>query len=197
MYYAASLIQDQGIRGKWDYNLKATYVIAILNFEIERGEQRIHRIALHNQSTGTLWSPSLQMVFLEIPKGPQDIKDCKNHFERWLFMLGNLHRLTDKPRDVQEAVFQRLFEVCEIGKFPEVERVRYIESLSTEERMEEALKYAKMYAEEVGLAKGLAEGRTEGEKSKVMETVRRMLSKKYPWSEITEITGVKEAEWKG
>lgn len=162
LFYASSLIQEQGIRGKWDYHLKATYVIAILNFTIESGSQFVHRIFLHNQTTSTRWSNSLQMVFLEIPKVPEQIQNCQSHFIRWLHLIGHMHHFSDMPQETQVAIFQRLFQICEIGKFPESERKHYLKNLSETERMEEAIKYAKEYAEQVGHEKGYAEGLSKG-----------------------------------
>lgn len=55
LFYASNLIQEQGVKGKWDYRLKATYVIAILNFEIEDGPECVQRVYLHNQTTDSRW----------------------------------------------------------------------------------------------------------------------------------------------
>lgn len=162
LYYLSSLIQEQGVRGKWDYHLQPTYLIAILHFEIEPGTPHIHRIKLHNESLGSTWSESISMIFLELSKFTKTLDDCQNHFERWLYLLRNLHRLQRLPAKFQEKVFLHLFAVAEIGRFPEAERIRYQSSLTEMERMDEFLKYAKMVAEQEGHAKGHAKGLAEG-----------------------------------
>ena len=217
LYYAANLIQEQGIRGKWDYRLKPTYVIAILDFILDDNESPLlHRVALHDQTTLLPWSDRIQMVFLELPKFTKNLAECENHFERWLYLFRHMHHLERLPAEIQERVFLQLFESCEVGKFPEAERIKYQSSFTEDERMEEALKYARMAAAEEGLQQGLAEGRTLGHSQGLsqglsqgieqglsqgieqgiekglaldkIEVIENMLAKGFAWNLIQDIT---------
>jgi predicted transposase/invertase (TIGR01784 family) len=201
LYYVSNLIQEQGIKGKWDYSLKPTYVVAILNFEIDSGTELVHRVRLHDQTTGQTWSNSIQMVFIEVNKFKKSHEECTTHFERWLFLFSHLHRLEQMPIEFQEQVFLHLFETAEIGRFPEVERLRYTSSLTEAEQLEEALKYAKMIAAQQGHAEGRAEGHAEGHaegraeslaegENRILDIITAMLAKGSDWDYIKAITQV-------
>ena len=49
-------------------------------------------------------------------------------FDKWLFVLRNLSRLLDRPKALQDRVFDKLFEQAEIAKYSDAERRQYEES---------------------------------------------------------------------
>lgn len=197
LYYASTLIQEQGLRGAWDYALQPTYVIAVLGFAVDDAPELVRRVALREQESKESWTPALQMVFLEIPKFKKRLAECVSHFERWLFLFGHMHRLERLPAELQEKIFLRLFETAEIGRFPEAERVRYVTSLAEEGKMEEALKYAKMVAAQEGRAEGLAEGLAEGiavgNQEGRFQLIATMLQNGADWGIISKFTGIDES----
>lgn len=207
LYYASGLIQEQGIRGNWDYRLRATYVIAVLNFHLTPGEpKRLRRVCLADTVTKIPWGNSLQMVFLEVPEAPNSIDKGSLQFDRWLYLFAHMHRLSEIPGDLGQEVFLRLFEACEIGRFAEAERVRYLESLSETERMEEALKYASKSAaiearrqgaeegREQGLTEGREKGLTEGRAERSYEIARSLKLAGVQMEIIVSTTGLSQLE---
>jgi hypothetical protein len=45
-----------------------------------------------------------------------------------MFVLHNLYRLLERPKALQDRVFQKLFELAEIARYSETERRQYEES---------------------------------------------------------------------
>jgi len=201
LYYTANLIQEQGVRGKWDYKLKPTYVISLLNFSLEKdGTSLVHRISLWNTTQQKQWSDRIQMVFLEAPKFNKNLEQCETRLDQWLYFLCNLHKLDRMPQTICDPIFLQLAEASTIGRFPEVERIRYLANLSEEERMEEALLYARMAAEEEGRALGLEQGLSQGLSQGIsqgieqglaldkIQVVESMLARGWDWGIIQDIT---------
>ena len=46
-------------------------------------------------------------------------------FDKWMFVLRNLSRLLERPKALQDRVFQKLFDQAEIAKYSEAERRQY------------------------------------------------------------------------
>jgi hypothetical protein len=51
----------------------------------------------------------------------------KYNFDKWLYIIRNLHQLDHIPAKIKENVFERLFEQAEIAKYNEKERYAYQE----------------------------------------------------------------------
>ena len=49
--------------------------------------------------------------------------------DKWLFVLKNLSRLTERPKALQERVFEKLFKAAEIARFTPEERRGYEDSV--------------------------------------------------------------------
>jgi predicted transposase/invertase (TIGR01784 family) len=64
-----------------------------------------------------------------MPNFNKQESELQNHFEKWLFVLRYLSKLQDRPRALQEKIFEKLFSVAEIAKFKPEERMDYEESV--------------------------------------------------------------------
>lgn len=119
LYYASFPIQQQGKRGDWDYQLKAVYVIAILNFVFDYTHDGYfhHEVQLTDSKTREVFYDKLTFIYLEMPKFNKKEEELDSMFDKWLFVLRNLTRLMEKPATLQERVFTRFFEAAEIAKF--------------------------------------------------------------------------------
>ena len=53
----------------------------------------------------------------------------ETRFEKWLFILKNLHKLDRVPEKLKESIFLQLFETAEISKFSQQEYQDYENSL--------------------------------------------------------------------
>ena len=205
IYYSTFPIRDQAIKGEiWDYELKAVYIIGILNFTLDdvKSPQFYHEVKLMETSTHEVFYDKLTFVYLEMPKVHKTEQELETLFDKWMFVLKNLSRLMERPVALQERVFNRLFEAAEIAQFSPDKLYAYEESLKvyrdwnsvikTAIQKGEARGEAKGRAE--GEAKGRAEGRAEGELIKAKTIARNLKSAGLPIAEIAVVTGLSTDE---
>ena len=133
VYYSTFPIQDQAQRGDWDFQLKAVYTIGILDFvfQEDKSDNDVfhHEVKMVDIKTGKIFFDKLTYIYLEMPKFKKTEDELETHFEKWLFVLKNLNKLTSRPKKLQEKIFTRLFEQAEIAHYDKNEYQQYEESL--------------------------------------------------------------------
>lgn len=85
LYYATFPIQEQAERGKdWDYELKAVYTIAILNFTLDdKNSGRYKReIQLIDKETQEIFYEKLSFIYLEVPNFNKSVDELKHSFDK-------------------------------------------------------------------------------------------------------------------
>ena len=157
LYYSTFPICDYGKKGEWDYQLKAVYVIGILNFIFDDSHDNYfhHKVKLMDTHSKEVFYDKLTFVYLEMPKFNKTEEQLETLFDKWLFVLRNLTRMFDRPAALQERVFNRLFESAEISKLTQKQLVEYEDSLKAYRDWKNTIHTAH--------DKGKAEGRQEGE----------------------------------
>lgn len=134
VYYSTFPIQEQAQTGsEWNYQLKAVYTIAILDFVFDEDKHEpdklLYKVKLTDIDTCKVFYDKLTFVYLEMPKFKKTVDELETHFEKWLFVLRNLNRLDRIPDKLKEEVFMKVFEVAEIAKFTPEQRISYQDSL--------------------------------------------------------------------
>ena len=132
IYYSTFAIREQAPKGEWDYHLDDVYTVGILNFTFPDTEYPAdkfrHEIQLKDTEDNHVFYDKLNFVYLEMPKFNMDESELVTMFDKWMFVLRNLSRLLDRPKALQDRVFDRLFEQAEIAKYSDAERRQYEES---------------------------------------------------------------------
>ena len=64
-----------------------------------------------------------------MPKFTKSVDELETHYEKWLYILKNLHKLDRLPENLKEQTFEKVFEVAEIAKFSRDELLSYEDSL--------------------------------------------------------------------
>lgn len=131
IYYASFPIRDQAIRGeKWDFNLKAVYTVGILDFKFDDEDDSYHHeVKLVDTTTEKVFYDKLTFVYLEMPKFNKEIAECDTFLDKWMYVLKNMTRLMERPVELQQRIFDKLFKTAEVANFDEVQRAQYEESL--------------------------------------------------------------------
>ena len=133
IFYSTFPIQSQAPKGKeWDYYLKAVYTIGILNFSFpDQSEQErfLREVQLIDKDTNEVFYDKLMFIYLEMPKFRKSEDELISQFDKWMYVIKNLHRLQDKPVKLQEKVFEKLFSEAEIAKLNSEDMKAYEESL--------------------------------------------------------------------
>ena len=125
-----------------------------------------------------------------MPKFNKTEDELETMFDKWMFVLHNLGRLLDRPKALQDRVFQKLFEQAEIARYSDLERRRYFES-----QKEYWDNYSIMTtAEKKGRAEGLAEGEAKGRTDERFAIARNLKNMNLPTADIAKATGLTAEE---
>lgn len=194
VYYSTFPIRDQAQRRDWNFELKAVYLIAILDFvfEDDKDEQDKYRydVKLSDIDSHKVFYDKLTFIYLEMPKFNKSIEDLETRFDKWLYVLKNLPDLDKRPAKLQEKVFEKLFEVAEIAKFSPSQVDSYEQSL----KYYRDLKNSIDTAHDEGFDEGYDEGIEVGKKEGIEEIVKYMLSKGMSKDEIASATGINKEQ---
>lgn len=180
VFYATFPIQEQAPRGDWNYQLAPVYLVGILDFvfaEDKDDTEVCHRVQLKDQINRVFYE-KLMLIYLEMPKFAKTEDELETAFDKWLYVLKHLPRLTERPAKLQERVFARLFEAAEIGKFDRAELELYEDSVKVYRDLKNVIDTAK----------------DDGGKEKALEIARKALAKNYSLAEIAELTGLSKIE---
>ncbi len=194
VYYATFPIREQSQRGKWDYELKAVYIIGILNFTFNDtdGDYFHHEVKLVDLYTHKVFYDKLTFIYLEMPKFNKKEDELESMFDKWLFVLRNLSSLFERPRALQNRVFDRLFEAAEIAKFNPKELGEYWESLKNFRDW-----YSVMSTQlKKGREEGLKEGLEQGRKEECFKNAKKMKQAGIAFDVIAQVTGLSIGEIK-
>lgn len=134
VFYSTFPIQEQAQRGDWDYKLSEVYTVGILDFvfsdEDSKANEVRHEVKLKNQHCQVFYD-KLTFIYLEMPNFIKTEEELKTTYDKWLYVLKYLPTFAEKPMQLQELIFQRLFEAAEIAKFSPEEKVQYEDSLKS------------------------------------------------------------------
>jgi len=183
IYYSTFPIREQAAIGSdWNFELKKVYTIAILDFVFDEDKNEPNKfrydVKLTEQETKEVFYDKLTFIYLEMPKFNKKIEELETRFEKWLFVLKNLHKLDRVPEKLKESIFLQLFETAEISKFSQQEYQEY----------EDSLKYYRDLKNSLDTAK--EEGKIEGK----IEIAKKMILKGMEVSIISEMTGLTAKE---
>ena len=186
IYYSTFPIREQGLKGEWDYKLKAVYVIGILNFKFsdDTTDYYHHNVKLVDLNTNEVFYDKLTFIYLEMPKFNKSETELQTMFDKWMFVIRNLSRLMERPAALQERVFTRLFESAEIAKFSKEQYEEYEDSLKAYRDWLNTINTAVMKSRE--------EGREEGKLEEKMDIARKLKNSGISFDVISVSTGLSE-----
>ena len=193
IYYVSEAIARQGEKGPdWQYDIKAVYLIAFLNFRRpDIGEEFRTDVMLMNKKSKEIFSDKLRLVYLQLPLFEKGVDECENDFDRWIYVLKNMETIKRLPWAAQNSVFQKLAEIADVSSLTKEERLHYDEALrkyrdtlcvleGAEQRgLKRGLAKGREEGREEGLAKGLAKGRAETARNMKADGMSIELIQKY------------------
>lgn len=183
IYYSTFPIIEQAEKGLWDFSLKAVYCIGILDFrfndyanEQERNDV-VHTIKLKNQH-GRVFYDKLTYIYLEMPNFQKTEKELASRLDAWLYFIKHLEDFETIPAIFHDEIFTQAFQKAELANMRVAEFERYQQSL-------------KNFRDSINVVNS-AFG--DGEKKQQMLIAAKLRAKGITNAEITEITGLSEAE---
>jgi len=196
LYYSTFPIQEQAQRAEWDFELKAVYTVAILDFAFDQDQNDTkvrHEIKLKDIHTNKVFYDKLTFIYLTMPRFTKTLKELKTRFDKWLYVIKNLPKLDRLPDELRENVFEKFFEAAAIAKLSPDEHKAYRDSLKNYRDLQNILDTARRESKEEGLKEGMEKGKEEGAKETYFEMAKRMKAKGYDNATIKELTGLSEA----
>ena len=190
VYYSTFPIREQAKRADWNYELKAVYTVAILDFVFDEDKQDTAKfrydIKLTDIETKAVFYDKLTFIYLEMPKFNKTVEELETRFDKWLYVIRNLNRLDKVPDKLRERVFEKLFETAEIARFTPDQVRSYEDSLKYYRDMKNSLDTAR----EEGLMEGREAGREEGREQREIEIAKEMIRAGEPVEKIIRFTGL-------
>jgi predicted transposase/invertase (TIGR01784 family) len=188
VFYSTFPIQEQAIRGgEWNFKLNAVYTVGILDFVFDEDKDEpdkyYYHIQLCDTETHNVFYDKLTLVYLPMPRFNKTPDELETLFDKWLYVIKNLQRLQNRPKALQERVFQNLFHIAAIEKLTPKERRAYDESLKhywdmknvIDTAVEEAVQEKEEIIKEMG--KEIEEkDKAIEEKDKIIEELKRQLN---------------------
>ena len=195
LYYATFPIKEQAPKGAdWDFNLSHVYVVALLNFDMKEDafdEKAIaHDVGLLDKKTKRVFNEKLTFKYVEIAKFDKTLDKLRTLNDKWLYALKNLPTLGNRPKELRDKIFDKLFAEAEIAKFTKKELREYEDSLKAYRDIKNSLDTAR----EQGFEKGHEKGRAEGRDERSIEIAREMLADGESIEKIMRYTGLTETQ---
>ena len=166
LFYSTFPIREQAPKGnEWDFKLNHIYTVALLNFNMNEDafdkEKIRHHVQLCDTATHKVFYDKLEYIYVEISKFNKPLEELDTLYEKWLYALKNLYKLTQRPKELCDKVFDRLFEEAEIAKFTPQEMREYETSKMAYRDIKNSVDTAKREGIEIGKAEGKHEANTE------------------------------------
>ena len=183
-----------------NFKLNHIYTVALLNFDMNKDafdkEETRHHVQLCDTVTHKVFYDKLEFIYVEIAKFNKTLEELETLYDKWLYALKNLYKLTQRPKELCDKVFDRLFEEAEIAKFTPQEVREYEASKKAYRDIKNSIDTAKNQGKEEGLAEGIEigkkevrkEGRKEGRIEANTETAQRLLAMGLSAEQVAEGT---------
>ena len=179
--YASRAYDKQNKRGE-DYDVPPVYLIGLMGVRIDHPDvdfwknRYISEYTFREISCGDLLAETIFIIFAELADFNKQVEECETSQDRMLYILKNVGRLKDRPAWLQDEIYTRLFEACEISQFTEDKRIIYEQEMSDEKR----ILAERQGCYDAGHKEGLEQGRTE--------MILRMIESGMSVEQIAQIT---------
>ena len=166
VYYATFPIQEQAVKGDWNFKLAAVYTVGILDFVFDEDTKShntevVHYIQLKNQRNQVFYD-KLTFIYITLPQFNKSLNELQSIQDKWFYVFRHLSELDEIPPVLQEAVFLQLFEAAKVAKFSPSERQAYENSLKYYRDLKNVTDTARDEGREEGFDEGFEEGVEKG-----------------------------------
>ena len=181
LFYSTFPIREQAPKGNdWNFKLNHVYTVALLNFNMNEDafdkEKIRHHVQLCDTATHKIFYDKLEFIYVEIAKFNKTLGELETLYEKWLYALKNLYKLTQRPKELCDKVFDRLFEEAEIAKFTPQEIREYEASKMAYRDIKNSIDTAKQEGLAEGMELGMAKGMEKGAIDEKIATAQRLLA---------------------
>jgi len=132
LYYSSFSIQEQGLKGDWNYQLKAVYVIGILDFIIDESNKEkivVSKNKIMDIERSKIFYDKLTFITIQMPNFTKNENELETNFDKWLYVIKNLKHLERIPERLQTKIFEKLFNTASYFALSKEDKFIYEESL--------------------------------------------------------------------
>ena len=198
VYYSAAAVLSQIPTGQDSYDFMPVYMIAILNFRLNKEHDKVKYEYFIKSDENELMTKNLQFTFIELPNHRDINSPEATRLDKFCWLLRNMSKFKERPDTDGDPLFDLLVESADFAIFTPDDKHNYSENMTTARDIRNQIQYevdqevAKEVAkaEKRGKAEGIVEGREEGIEETKLATAKKMLAKNYSIDEISEITGL-------
>ena len=191
--YASRAYDLQNRRGE-DYDVPPVYLIGLMDIEVGHpdkdfwNDRFVSEYTFREKESHDLLAETIVIIFVEMAHFNKRIEDCVTDLDKMLYLLKFIGKMMEQPAWLQNEVYTRIFNACEIAGFPEDKRIKYEQEMNDEKRLRSEYNTAKR----MGLEEGLMKGREEGQQSKAIEIALKLMANGMSPSEAAEFVGISE-----
>jgi predicted transposase/invertase (TIGR01784 family) len=183
------LMEEAEKKIPYDFNLPRLYSLSFCNFEMELFQEPCTEVVQHilfsnAKHPEVKYKHLMHMVFVILPRFTKPLEECKDNKDLMLYAIKHAHEYeyNKLPKEFDNWMFKRLFDLAEIAKFTPQEVLQYKRRQMTTGDYQRGL----LYAEE--------KGETRGSLRQAQAMARRMLADNEPIDKIERYTGLSEPE---
>ena len=157
-------------------------------------EKTRHHVQLCNTATHKISYDKQEFIYVVLAKFNKTLGELETLYEKWLYALKNLYKLTQRPKELCDKVFDRLFEEAEIAKFTPQEMREYEASKMAYRDIKNSIDTAKQEGKQEGLAEGMELGMEKGMNQKALDIARNMLADGVDINLIMKYSGLTQEQ---
>ena len=184
LFYSTFPIKEQVKKGDWSFELLPIYFVAILDFHYDEEEEKrkFRRDVCLKDQDGDVFFNKLHFKFLQMPLFTRQEHELQNRFDKWIYFLKNLENFDHIPDILNEAIFQKGFEIAELAHLSPRQHDAYLRSL---------MEYSEVKnVSDSSFEEGLRKGMEKGIKEERKKIARGMLAENITGELITKLTGL-------
>ncbi len=176
LYYITFPIQEQAIRGKWDFALSPVYFVGILNFEVETfGSQNYIHYCQIKDETNQVISNNLNLIYIELPKFKKAYQELSQHLEYWIYFFKESNTLYEIPEKFKDDILEEAFVRSKFLNLSSTDQTLYHRELKYLRDYYNTIDTALWRGENKGREEGRKEGIKEGEKKAKIEIAKSLI----------------------
>ena len=118
LFYSTFPIQEQSLRGDWNYELAPVYVVAIVDFAIDRlstGEKNdyVSFVQLKDQYN-MVFTEKYMQLYVELPRFRKSEAELLTDEDKWLYFLRHAGNLSARPERLSGKMFDDVFDQAKL-----------------------------------------------------------------------------------
>ena len=178
--------------------LNPTYSLIFCDFKLFRADKKKFYNSFsirEDEFPHVLLSDHLRMVFVELPKFNQKIKDLFDFREAWCYVLRWFENMGQEDRELFASRGKKMEELMDWTRPLTLEESEQIIAEAKEKNRRDQVA-REDYVFNQGIQKGLRKGKQEGKQKGMQAVALNMLKKQMELSVISEVTGLSLKELK-